>query len=231
MKVPTKFNWQDKLHPAFGELATVYKKGMTELAEMQRETLTALASKPIPQLRAQEAERVTARRNKVLEQMDRQIIAIEARYGSLPKSPLCYPYLTDRPKKMPDNERLAYGLFEMLHWERHGESLRDTTKADAGGDITAWRRISRTAEDWRRIDFNKGEIKPFQGNLYHRDLMEIGLSFASGIEKLTAEELADCFDAYCPCGKTHDADALKKQRARVLMALKAALPVKSDPPR
>jgi hypothetical protein len=221
--VPKKANWRDKLHPAFGEVATMYRKGMTELAEIQQEARIALGPDPTTELKAQVATQVTARRDKLLEWMDGQLIAINGRYGSLPPSPLCYPWLTDLPKKLPAEEREARGLFEWLHWERHGESLNRTMEADAGGDIGAWRRISRTAEDWRRVGFKKGKIKPFQGNPYHSDLLQFGLSFGSGMEKLTAEELADCFDFYCPCGKCHDADALKKQRARVIKLLKAAL--------
>lgn len=198
---------------------------MTELAKIQQEARAALGPNPTTELQAQVAERVTAKRDKLSEWMDGQLIAINARYGSLPESPLCYPYLTDLPKTLPAEERETHGLFEWLHWERHGESLNKTIEADARGDIGAWRRISRTAEDWRRVGFRKGKIKPFQGNIYHADLMQLGLSFASGMEKLTAEELADCFEAYCPCGKIHDADALKKQRARLLRVLKQALVV------
>ena len=199
---------------------------MRELAAIQEEAqraLDALGPNSSEQ-RAQVGRRVAARRDKLLEWMEKQVIDTNNRYGSLPESPLCYPYLTDLPKKMPGDEQEKVGLVQVLHWERHGESLSDTMEADAKGDINAWRRISRTAEDWRRIEFKKGGIKPFQGNMYHSDLMEIGLSFASGIEELTSEELADCFEVYCPCGKTHDADALKKQRARVIKVLRAALP-------
>jgi hypothetical protein len=50
--------------------------------------------------------------------------------------------------------------------------------------------------------------------------MELGLNL--GLDSLTDEELADCFDEMCPCGKDHDADALKKQRTRVRKQLQAA---------
>jgi hypothetical protein len=52
-------------------------------------------------------------------------------------------------------------------------------------------------------------------------LLELGLHL--GLKVLSAEELADCFDEACPCGKTHNADALKKQRARVLNDLETTL--------
>jgi hypothetical protein len=40
---------------------------------------------------------------------------------------------------------------------------------------------------------------------------------------LSSEELADCFEELCSCGKFHDADALKKQRSRVLKDLERSL--------
>jgi hypothetical protein len=57
-------------------------------------------------------------------------------------------------------------------------------------------------------------------------LLELGLHL--GLKLLSAEELADCFDEVCPCGKTHNADALKKQRARVLKDLETTLSQSPD---
>jgi cytochrome b involved in lipid metabolism len=50
--------------------------------------------------------------------------------------------------------------------------------------------------------------------------MELGLNL--GLNVLTDEELADCFDEFCACGKAHDADALKKQRAHARKQLQLA---------
>ena len=43
-----------------------------------------------------------------------------------------------------------------------------------------------------------------------------------GIEALSAEELADCFDELCACGKRHTPDNLRKLRTRLLQFLSAA---------
>lgn len=43
------------------------------------------------------------------------------------------------------------------------------------------------------------------------------------MKALSGEELADCFDEVCACGRSHDADALKKQRSRVLKDLETTL--------
>jgi len=68
---------------------------------------------------------------------------------------------------------------------------------------------------------HKYRVLPFKVDEIHSELIEIGLNL--GLGKLTAEELADCFRCLCPCGKAHDADALKKQRRRVEKQLHAAL--------
>ena len=55
---------------------------------------------------------------------------------------------------------------------------------------------------------------------------ELVISFES--ERLTAEELAECFDKYCACRnrkkkkkKAHDMDSLRKMRDRVEAELRA----------
>jgi hypothetical protein len=69
-------------------------------------------------------------------------------------------------------------------------------------------------------------FQQFKANSIHSDLLELGLHL--GLSELSAEELADCFEAVCPCGKEHTADALKKQRGRVQEDIDAALRVKAE---
>jgi chromosome segregation and condensation protein ScpB len=64
----------------------------------------------------------------------------------------------------------------------------------------------------------KGPIKPFQREVTHRQLLEMILCFE--LDPLTAEELAECLDEYCVCGKTHDAGAARKQYARLKKELR-----------
>lgn len=217
--------WRKKLHPAFGEMCFAYKKAMLDLASIQNEADSALRAAPADRrspLRAQVAQRVETKRNQLLEQMEKDIVDIDAKYKPLPPSRLCFPYLSVLGGATPAEDREPKGLFEWLHWERHHESLENATEADNQGDLSAWDRIARTARDWRTIVFKKGAIKPFQGGAYHQDIFQFGLSFASGIEDMTAEELAYLFDEACPCQKTHDARALAKQLARLVKDLEAA---------
>lgn len=174
------------------------------------------------------AGRVVSRRDELMVRFDKKIAEIDNRHKPLPAAPLCYPYLTDLPKEMPSEQREAQTLFEWIHWERHHESASQDLAADTQGDLDAWQRLTRTGTDWRTISFKKGPIKPFQGGIYHQDLLQIGLSFASGMERLTAEELADFFDTYCPCGtEVHDSGALRKQCLRLVKDLEKTVPGKT----
>lgn len=217
-------DWQKKLHPTFIEIALAYRQGMLELADIQREAeqwLRDSASKP--DILAQVAKQVETRRKKLDEEFEKSLVGAERKHGPLAPSPLCYPYFTVLSRNSPAEQREPRGLAEFLHWERHHESLEKAEQADSEGDISAWDRIARTAKDWRTIFFKKGPIKPFQGGAHHQDIFGWGLSFESGMEKLTADELASFFDKVCPCEKIHDSRALKKQLARLRKDLEAAV--------
>ena len=114
---------------------------------------------------------------------------------------------------------------EHLHWRRHQEPLHQALARAQADDLDALGRVNRTNSDylaWRRLQ----PVKPFKIDPNHWTLFEIG--FDLGLNKLSSEELADCFDAVCPCGRIHDADALKKQRARFRTAIKKV--ARTSPP-
>lgn len=211
-------DWKSKLHPAFVEMAKVYKKVMLVLsvtvAEAKREE-RAVGRNITADHKLQITNHVTVKRDELFEQLDRELGEIDNRYKPLPASNLCFPYMDLVPEK---ESRL---FFQWLHWERHHEAAEAAEEADRHGDISAWDRLARTARDWRIIFHRKGAIKPFQGGTYHQDIFQCGLSFASGMEKLTGEELADFFDCVCPCEEIHDTRALQKQLARLVKDLEA----------
>jgi hypothetical protein len=108
---------------------------------------------------------------------------------------------------------------EHLHWRRHGKLLHQDRARVHADDLDAFGRVNRTMNDyvaWRRGQY----VKDFKIDPDHWTLLEMGFDF--GLNDLSAEELADCFDALCPCGRSHDADALKKQRSRLKSAIKKA---------
>jgi len=111
---------------------------------------------------------------------------------------------------------------EYVHWERHGESLMASQQRQQAGDIKALERLQRTMTDIWRVLRGKGPLKPFQGDPVHRQLLELIICFEPEASPLTATERADCVVAYCACGGSHDAEALKKQYGRLKKQLLGA---------
>ncbi len=203
----------------FFELAELNRKFEVKLKQRQREckqALEALGPKAPAERRDRVVLRLKEKGDELMAELEEKLIQIDRRYRPFPYNPLAYSFFTlNQPA--PDTDR----LFQYLHWLRHRESLQTTAASDAKGDIKAWRKLARTAEDLRRIVHKKGPIKRFQGDVVHRQLLELILCYE--IKPLTAEERAECVDRYCACGKTHDADALKKQSARLKRELQACV--------
>jgi len=213
-------NWRDKLRTVFFELADLNRQFELELKEAQDECkreLEALGSGTSAELRANVIRCLQEKGNKLEARTTEKLVDINQRYGSFPYNPLAYGYLdlTSEQSISDDDHFAAY-----LHWLRHRESLQTTVASDSQGDLKAYRKLARTGEDLRRIAHKKGRIKPFQGDLVHRQLLELILCYE--IEPLTSEERAECVDCYCACEKTHDADALKRQAARLKRELQAS---------
>ena len=221
-------DWKSKLHPAFVEMADAYKRMSLELAVILKEAKLAedaLGSLAVPEQMSQIAKRVITKKDDMLQRFDREFVDIDSRYKPLPASLLCYSYMPGLRQREQTAETESRTFKEWLHWQRHHESLQRAEGEDKQGNLNAFERIVRTLRDWRTIFFKKGAIKAFQYGTEHQDIFEIGLSFASGMEKLTGEELADFFDCMCPseeCEQFHDARALQKQLARLIKDLEAA---------
>jgi len=66
----------------------------------------------------------------------------------------------------------------------------------------------------------KLKMSPPKGNIDHRIIMQTGLGL--GLEKLSAVQLESYCNQFCPCGKDHDADDLRKLRNRILEEGRAA---------
>ena len=210
-RLNSQSKWREKLHPIFFEIAPVVKNFKIQLAAVEAETKSALSSLGTSPPKTLVAEVMNRRREKadsLCDEVAAKIAEIDARYRPVPEGPLSFPHL-----QSIGTGNATLGQIEMLHSERHRESLQTTWQKANDGDLGAFKRLQRTEEDWYRITHGKGPLKGFHSDPYHRDLLQILFSF--GGENLTSEELADCFEDYCPCGKEHDADALKKQRARL----------------
>jgi hypothetical protein len=209
--------WREKLHPAFFELAQIWRditKRVEAVEEACRNVLRELGPTPAHDSIAEAIYHRGQAINMLGQEFDAKLVEINACYPSLPSSPFAYPWLKVARAAPLGAEREAIGFMEWLHSERHGEPLENTLNDVNAGSLSALHKLQRTQEDLFRMEHEQGPLKEFQGNLCHRDLLELGFCF--GMERLTSEELADCFEEYCPCGKDHDADALKKQRARLI---------------
>ena len=116
------------------------------------------------------------------------------------------------------NDR-AEGVLQWLHWNRfHIPLWQDGIMAKF--DPKASKRITQTIADYDERRSNPDWKPKFKIDLDHSTIFELGLTF--GLERLTEEELADCFDAVCPCGRAHSPDALRKQRDRLIEDLRRA---------
>jgi hypothetical protein len=95
------------------------------------------------------------------------------------------------------------------------KTVKQLEEEKAAGSFEAARKLislDLEVEKWRfgKIDLNKVRYKT---SVDHFGLVSLGLDL--GILSLTANELADCFDALCPCGKVHDPESLFKLRQRI----------------
>lgn len=216
-------SYREKLAPIFFDLAKLNDEFETRFAEIQRECERRMCSLG-PSATEQQRSEVGILYRANVTYLDGYIAfklqEINERYGkSVVFSELAYSYF-DFSNHADTVENNLERLFEYMHWERHGESLRKTSQAVEKGDIPALRRLHRTDEDRLRVLAGKGPIKKYQGDTVHRQFLELVLCFE--VSPLTEEERADCADDFCACGKSHDADALDKQFRRLKKQLQAS---------
>jgi len=78
-------------------------------------------------------------------------------------------------------------------------------------------------DKWRFGLLDPNKLK-FKTDLDHFDLMISGIDF--GLDQLSDEELAVCFDELCPCSRPHFGENLRKLRIRI----ERQFPVQEIPP-
>lgn len=200
-------DWKKKLQPAFCDLAELNREFEQRWAQMQENWRRELGRAGSARTQNDLAELIARDKAALEEWFEKGLVDINNRYTPIQYNPAAYNYLTLDPLASDSK-----GILEYLHFHRHGESLRVTQSKDANGDLDAYDKIARTGKDARILSFGKGPIKPFQEDPVHRQLMQLVICYQR--ERLTAEELAQCFDEYCACGNDHDADALRKMRQR-----------------
>jgi hypothetical protein len=107
-------------------------------------------------------------------------------------------------------------IFRWLCWFRFGKTPQVLISEYESGERKATKQMNKLRLEfdmWRIGEINPNKLK-FKIDLDHFTLMNGG--FDLGLGKLTSEELADCFDELCPCGRPHFPENLAKLRSRII---------------
>ena len=125
-------------------------------------------------------------------------------------------------------------MLSWLSWYKFGKTWRQVLHERSAGSWKASQQMVAIIRDFERWKF--GKLDPnqmhFKIDRIHFNLMAFGLDF--GLDQLTSDELAECFDALCSCGKRHEPENLRKLRGRIFKSLAkldaktAALKTKND---
>lgn len=206
---PEPTDWRAKVHSFFIRLAEQHKK-IVQLSrsgsEEDRQESQRLIRNPPPEL-VEEAQRVGDEFHRSGKKLDSSISAIFKIDESSPAT----LDLSD------EDYMLAW-----FAWNRYGRTFKQLLDEDHNGVRQSSMRVLAVSRDYQRWRY--GELDPekakFKLDREHQVLIRYGLAF--GIEALSAEELAECFDELCPCGKTHFPENLRKLRTRVVAFLDAA---------
>ena len=185
-----------KVHPALAPILRAYGEGL--------KAVEALGKNRPNELVVEIGIRMFAKLRKVAQE-----------YPEIPGSAMTLVYSDlSCPEKEVDAEK---AMLEFFHFQRHRRPLSADLKASTM-DGEALKRLGRTFGDYGMALSGDGPIKPGKGNQDHADIFIFGLEM--GLEKLTADELAEFFNENCWCGNPdHDAAALKKHRKRIQESL------------
>ncbi len=181
-----------KCHPAFFEIAPLWKETVEALKSLGPNPPAALAA--------------------MLEkELESRLEEIQQKYSG-PVAPAPNTFAAQIVFRDAANEPETEGVTEWFHFQRHRTPMKNDLVKRNKKNWSASQRVLRTVADLERIRCGQ-TIQPFKGDSEHLSMFVNFWGF--GLEKLSPEELCDVFDRYCPCDcKGHDPDALKKQRNR-----------------
>ncbi len=187
---PQPTNWRDKVHPFFVKLAGQHKK-IVQLSrsgsEEDRQESQRLIRNPPPEI-VEEAQRAGDEFRRSGKKIDSSVSAIFM--------------IDDRFPAATDISDEDY-MLAWFAWNRYGKTFKQLLEEDRKGVRQSSMRVltvSRDYQHWRYRELDPEKAK-FKLDREHQVLIQYGLAF--GVESLSAEELADCFNELCPCGKTH----------------------------
>jgi len=149
---------------------------------------------------------------------------VERHIGVSPGTP-CYQLEEDGylpPSAIEKRERLLDWYF----FKRFRSPRWVAVEKEKKGDLEAHNQITRATDEFWLLLNGHGPVPAFKADQVHSDLLELGLH--NGLDKLSVEELANCFEELCPCGKEHSGDALTKQRGRIEEHIAEAARLKAE---
>ncbi len=193
--------WRTKLHPFFIRMIEGYKK------------IAQLSASSSAKDR-QEAQRLIRETPPDLIKEARPVRRKLQRAGGFAVASLGLTHL-------PPGSTISEGHFMLawLCWHRTGIPLPQLVKQYDEGNWEATKKLHRVIGDYEKWRY--GKLRPddlrFKSNRDHNIIIMAGLDL--GLTKLTENDLAEFFDALCPCGKEHSPENLKKARARVIKLL------------
>ena len=194
-------SWKKKVRPAFCEIAAMYG------------ALAAAQQLPDREKRARELRKILG----LSFQKRRELFTRHPENS--PGTP--WQQVTTTGYVPPSPEEKLEQVLDWFFFKRNRTPRWLAQEKEKEGDLKAHKQLVRANDEFWRMLNGHGLVPRFKVDQFHTDLLELGLHL--GLQTLSSEELADCFEELCNCGKFHDADSLKKQRSRVLKDLETAL--------
>lgn len=213
----SKDKWRKKVHPVFVEIMTQLKQNeplSRSPWKEDREKAQAWARK------AEQEFRVKGR--ELGEKLRDAGVVLHDFAGKILDLDLQEPAV----RELPDEQF----MLSWLSWYKYGKTWKQLQHERNTGKWWASQRILAVLKDFEKWKFNKLDPNDmrFKIDRSHFNLIAFGLDF--GMDKLTLNELTDCFDALCTCGiEQHDPENLRKLKARILKSLES-LNSKTDVP-
>jgi hypothetical protein len=179
-----------------------------------------LRASPVPEDRA-EAERLAANPPpELVKEAQRLHDEFEASGGLRHRPAMTVLGVED----FPPGSTVSYSHYMLwrLSWYRYGKTIRQLLEESQWGSEKASKQLLSVLREYEKWRFGKLDVEEqrFKVDIQHHILMIAGLDL--GIDKLNPEELADCFDSLCTCGRPHFSENLRKLRTRLTKALAKA---------
>jgi hypothetical protein len=201
-------DWRSKVHPFFVRLAGQHKKivqlSQSGSQEDRLESQRLIRNPPLEMI--EEAQRVGDEFQRSGKKINSSISAIFATDAGV----------SGTSEISDEDYMLAW-----FAWNRYGKTCKQLLEEDRNGVRRSSVRVLTIRRDYQRWRYNELDPEKARFKLAHEHQVLLRYGLAFGIGELSPEELADCFDELCPCGKIHFPENLRKLRTRVLAFLDA----------